>query len=83
MGPQRGWVKHPHMNEKVTPFPLPPSQLFSFRMGGRVHVLVIPAMVPGRKPKRAEVIPISTTSPEVGQRIGTDAKLSLHSAHGE
>jgi hypothetical protein len=58
------------MKEKVTQFPLPPSQRISFRIGDRVHVLVIPAVLPGRQPKRAEVIPISTTSSEVGPPTG-------------
>ncbi len=61
-------------------FPLPPSELFNFRVGGRVHVLVIPAVRPGLRPKRAEVIPILTTGSGAGQPIGTDTRLSLHSA---
>ena len=51
------------MSEKVTPFPLPPGQLFSFRMGGRDHILVIAPIKRGLKRKRAEVINISTKTP--------------------
>ena len=50
------------MNEKVMQFPLPPRELFSFRVGRREHILVIPAVRPGLRPTRADVIPISTTS---------------------
>src|SRR6266478_9281322 len=77
-GGNRGTVTH--MTEKVMLFPLPPSELFNFRVGGRVHVLVISAVRPELQSKRAEVIPISTTSSEAGQPIGTDARLNLHSA---
>jgi hypothetical protein len=51
------------MSEKVTPFPLPPGQLCSFRMGGRDHILVIAPIMPGLKRKRAEVINIATKTP--------------------
>jgi len=68
------------MNEKVTQLPLPPGQLYSFRMGRRVYILVIAAMRPGLRHKRAEVIPISTISSEADQPIGAGASLNLHSA---
>ena len=50
------------MNDKVTQFPLPPRELFSFRVGRREHILVIPAVRRGLRPTRAEVIPISSAS---------------------
>jgi len=59
-GGNRGTVTH--MNEKVMQFPLPPRALFSFGVGRREHILVIPAVRPGLRPTRAEVIPISTAS---------------------
>ena len=55
------------MKEKVAQFPLPPSQKISFRIGDRLHVLIIPAVPPYHQPKRAEVIPISTTSSGVAE----------------
>jgi len=58
------------MNEKVTQFPLPPSRRISFRIGDRVHVLVIPVVLPGLQPKRAAVIPISITSDKAGPPTG-------------
>ena len=67
------------MHEKVTPFPIPPSQRFWFRMGGRTQVLIIPAPA-RRKPKRAQVIPISTTVSIEHKATGADATFSLHSA---
>jgi hypothetical protein len=33
------------MSEKVTPFPLPPGQRFSFLAGGRTYVFIIPPFV--------------------------------------
>src|SRR5436190_23713137 len=67
------------MHEKVTPFPIPPSQRLYFRMGGRTHVLIIPAPA-RRKPKRAQIIPISTTVSIEHKATGADATFSLHSA---
>ena len=67
------------MHEKVTPFPIPPSQRLYFRMGGRTQVLIIPAPA-RRKPKRAQVIPISTTVSMEHKATGADATVSLHSA---
>src|SRR6267378_216371 len=67
------------MHEKVTPFPIPPSQRLYFRMGGRTHVLIIPAPA-RRKPKRAQIIPISTTVSMEHKATGADATVSLHSA---
>ena len=61
-------------------FPLPPSQLFRFRVGGREHILVIPAVRLELRPKRAEVIPISTSSCEVEPLLGTESRWNLHSA---
>ena len=57
------------MSEKVVPFPIPPSQRVSFSMGGQMHFLIIPAPA-RRKPKRAEVIPISTTVSQAGEATG-------------
>src|SRR5258708_3472398 len=73
----RGTVTH--MSEKVTPFPIPPGQRFSFLAGGRTYVFVIPPFV-RRKPKPAEVIPISTTLSPAGAAAGATARLNLPSA---
>jgi hypothetical protein len=51
------------MSENVMQFPLPPGQLWSFRMGGREHILVIRPIRRGQKRKRAQVINIATKIP--------------------
>jgi hypothetical protein len=48
-------------------------------MGGHKHVLIIPAPA-RRKPKPAQVIPISTTVSQATEATGADARLKLHSA---
>src|SRR5258706_11348257 len=67
------------MSEKVMPFPLPPGQRFSFLAGGRTYVFIIPPFV-RRKPRPAEVIPISTTVSHAGAAAGATARLNLPSA---
>ena len=62
------------------PFPLPQRQLFRFRVGGREHILVIPALRLELRPKRAEVIPIPTPSCEAEPLLGTESRWNLHSA---
>ena len=58
VGWNRGTVTH--MNDTVMVFPIRPGQRFSFLADGQMHFFIIPAPV-RRKPKPAEVIPISTT----------------------
>ena len=48
------------MNNNVTQFPIDPKRLVTFQIGGRQHVLIIPAVPLYRRPNRAEVILIST-----------------------
>jgi hypothetical protein len=64
------------MSEKVSPFPI---QRFSFLAGGKTYVFIIPPFA-RRKPKPAEVIPISTTFADAGEAAGAAARLNLHSA---
>jgi Protein of unknown function (DUF3489) len=64
------------MSEKVTPFPI---QRYSFLAGGRTYVFIIPPFA-RRKPKPAEVIPISTTVCHTGEAAEAAARLNLHSA---
>ena len=67
------------MSEKVTLFPI---QRFSFLAGGKTYFFIIPPFVP-RKPKPAEVIPISTTVSDEDEGAGEAARLNLPSAlHG-
>ena len=53
------------MSEKVTLFPI---QRYSFLAGGKTYFYVIPPFAP-RKPKPAEVIPISTKVSEAAQNL--------------
>jgi hypothetical protein len=64
------------MSEKVTLFPI---QRYSFRAGGKTYFYIIPPPVP-RKPKPAEVIPISTAASDAGEAAGAAAQLNLPSA---
>jgi Protein of unknown function (DUF3489) len=64
------------MSEKVTRFPI---QRYSFRAGGKTYFFIIPPFAP-RKPKPAEVIPISTTLSDAGEVAGEVASLNLPSA---
>ena len=64
------------MSEKVTLFPI---QRFSFLAGGKTYFFIIPPFAP-RKPKPAEVIPISTTLSPAGAAAGAAARLHLPSA---
>ena len=64
------------MSEKVTPFPI---QRFSFLAGGKTYFYIIPPFAP-RKPKPAEVIPISATVSDAAEAAGEAAQLNLPSA---
>ena len=64
------------MNENVTQFPLDPKRRVTFRIGGREHVLIIPAIPLARRPNRAEVIPIFTAG-QAGGATGRRADFRL------
>jgi hypothetical protein len=53
------------MNDNVTQFPPDPKRLVTFKIGGREHVLIVPAFPLARRPNRAEVIPISTKATQL------------------
>jgi uncharacterized protein DUF3489 len=48
-------------------------------MGGRMHLLIIPAPAP-RRLKPAQVIPISTAVSQAGETTVAEARWHLHSA---
>lgn len=67
------------MNNSVIQFPLDPKRRVTFQIGGRERVLIIPAIPLARRPKRAEVIPISTAGDPSGGATGRRADFGLHS----
>lgn len=77
VGRNRGTVTH--MHDKVTVLPVPAGQRYYFLAGGRRYFFTIRAPV-RRKPKPAEVIPISTTISQVGESTSADARLNLLSS---
>jgi hypothetical protein len=67
------------MNNNVTPFPIDPKLRMTFQIGGRKHVLIIPAISLARRPNRAEVIPISTARDRPGvQPAGAQILACIH-----
>jgi hypothetical protein len=67
------------MNNNVKPFPLDRKRLVAFQIGGRKHVLIIPAIASTRRPNRAAVIPIFHRAQPAGAGTSRSADFGLHS----